>query len=85
LTANTNFLSKLNYLKEFLPLRIVSAVTASFLSFDIYYAITEGVVIKNGTEYVLGTNVYFLKVATLGLMTAISVAGVFYPFDNKNN
>lgn len=55
------------------------------ISFDLYSALVDGYVMKNGTQYTDESSVYSLKVLKLVLMVGACIVGAFYPFSSSDN
>ena len=58
---------------------------AIMISFDLYSALVDGYVMKNGTQYTDESNVYDLKILKLVIMVGACVVGAFYPFSSSND
>jgi hypothetical protein len=75
----------MGYLQKHFFIRFILIAVAIMISFDLYSALVDGYVVKNGTQYTDESSVYDLKVLKLVIMVGVCVVGAFYPFSSSDN
>lgn len=75
----------MGYLQKYFFIRFILIAVAIMISFDLYSALADGYVMKNGSQYTDESSVYSLKVLKLIIMAGACVVGAFYPFSSNDN